>query len=110
MERVQDQMGGGDEDAGRLPDHEYREDNTVGGGVMSSGGTAIERGTTQSTASDEDSTAEPGEVTADREAQDAYDPVATPADLFGGRADNDGIDDVDDLDEGKLQGQARPQL
>jgi hypothetical protein len=35
----------GDDDQGGLPRHEIDEDETVGGGVMSQGGTAIDRGT-----------------------------------------------------------------
>src|SRR5688500_7226191 len=110
MERAQDQMGGGDEDAGRLPDHEYRKDESVGGGVMSAGGTAVERGTTQSVPSGEDVTDERGEVTSDRDASDAYDPVATPLDVLDDREEDTGIEDADELDEGQLQTQARPQL
>jgi hypothetical protein len=34
-----------DDDEDRLPAHEIDEDETVGGGVLSQGGTAIDRGT-----------------------------------------------------------------
>jgi hypothetical protein len=34
-----------DEDTDQLPEHERRDDRTVGGGVMEQGGTAVDRGT-----------------------------------------------------------------
>jgi hypothetical protein len=34
-----------DDDEGTLPEHERRDDRTVGGGMMDQGGTAIDRGT-----------------------------------------------------------------
>jgi hypothetical protein len=109
MDRLRRALGG-DDDENRLPEHEYKEPDTVGGGVMGAGGTAVDRGTSQMEPSDEDSRAEPGEIAADRDAADAYDPVASVGDLFPGRAENSGIDDADEVDEEQIQGPARPQL
>ncbi len=38
-------FGGDSEDERPLPDHEYDENESVGGGVLGSGGTATDRGT-----------------------------------------------------------------
>lgn len=38
-------LGGPDDDDNDMPEHEEDPDDTVGGGVMSEGGTAIDRGT-----------------------------------------------------------------
>ena len=38
-------IGGHGDDEDRLPEHETRDENTVGGGLMSEGGTAVDRGT-----------------------------------------------------------------
>jgi hypothetical protein len=109
MDRERDQIGGDDEN--RLPEHEYKDPNTVGAGVMSTGGTAVERGTSQIDPSGEDSRAEPGEIAADTDAADAYAGVATPGDLLRDRDDDaPTLEEIEDVDEGKIPPQAPPQM
>ena len=105
MDRLRKALGGGDDDENRLPEHEYKDPNTVGGGMTSAGGTAVDRGTSQIDPSSEDSRAEPGEIAADADARDATDATATPGDLFGGRAEDTGLDDDNDK---VVPPQARP--
>ncbi len=107
MDRLRDILGGGD-DENRLPEHEVDDPNSVGAGVMSSGGTAVDRGTTQLDPSGEDDFA--GGAT-DMQRETGRDPDETNVgDLFGGRSENTGLEDSDELDEGGLPPQARPQL
>jgi hypothetical protein len=78
---------------------------------MSSGGTAVERGTSQIDPSAEDSQAEPGEIMADRDAADASAGVATPGGLLDDRDDEmPTLEEVGDVDEGKIPPHARPQM
>lgn len=107
MDRLRDVLGGGD-DENRLPDHEYNDPNTVGAGVMSSGGTAADRGTTQMDPSGEDDFAGGQGDLQDQTGRDADETKI--GDLFGGRAENTGLDDSGELDEGGMPPQARPQL
>jgi hypothetical protein len=108
MDRLRDVLGGGDDDENRLPEHEYNDPNNVGGGVMSSGGTAVDRGTTQMEPSSEDDFAG-GQ--SDIQHQTGREPDETRiGDLFGGRAENTGMDDYDEADAGGIPPQARPQL
>ena len=108
MDRLRDVLGGGDDDENRLPDHEYNDPNSLGGGVMSSGGTATDRGTTQMEPSSEDDFAGGQSDLQHQTGRDADE--TNVGDLFGGRADNTGLDDADEVDEDRMPPQARPQL